>query len=77
MRSEMKKEMGQITGTGSPAFSGMLTAFLCANPDHILDAAAAAVCVMGTAGEYGLGKYASGRWKCNLSQPGSLMRYVI
>lgn len=45
-----RKEMGQITGTGCQ-LSGMLTAFLCANPDHILDAAAAAVCVMGTAGE--------------------------
>ena len=45
-----RPEMGQITGTGCQ-LSGMLTAFLCANPDHILDAVAAAVCVMGTAGE--------------------------
>ena len=47
-----RKEMGQITGTGCQ-LSGMLTAFLCANPDEMLDAAAAAVCIMGTAGEIG------------------------
>jgi len=47
-----RKEMGQITGTGCQ-LSGMLTAFLCANPEEMLDAAAAAVCIMGTAGEIG------------------------
>ncbi len=44
--------MGRITGTGCQ-LSGMMTAFLVANPDHILEAAAAAVCTMGLAGEIG------------------------
>jgi hydroxyethylthiazole kinase len=45
-----RPEMGKITGTGCQ-LSGMMTAFLVANPDHMLEAAAAAVCTMGTAGE--------------------------
>lgn len=45
-----RPEMGKITGTGCQ-LSGMMTAYLTANPDHPLDAAAAAVCVMGLAGE--------------------------
>ena len=44
--------MGKITGTGCQ-LSGMLTAFLVANPDQKLEAAAAAVCAMGLAGEIG------------------------
>lgn len=47
-----RKEMGRITGTGCQ-LSGMMTAFLAANPDHPLEASAAAVCVMGLAGEIG------------------------
>jgi len=47
-----RPEMGKITGTGCQ-LSGMMTAFLVANPDNILEAAAAAVCVMGSAGEIG------------------------
>lgn len=47
-----RPEMGKITGTGCQ-LSGMMTAFLVANPDNILDAAAAAVCTMGFAGEIG------------------------
>ena len=47
-----RAEMGKITGTGCQ-LSGMMTAFLVANPDNILDAAAAAVCTMGLAGEIG------------------------
>ena len=47
-----RPEMGKITGTGCQ-LSGMMTAFLVANPDNILDAAAAAVCTMGLAGEIG------------------------
>ena len=45
-----RPEMGKITGTGCQ-LSGMMTAYLTANPDNILEAAAAAVCVMGLAGE--------------------------
>ena len=45
-----RPQMGRITGTGCQ-LSGMLTAFLAANPDHLLEAAAAAVCTMGLAGE--------------------------
>ena len=44
--------MGKITGTGCQ-LSGMMTAFLAANPDNLLEAAAAAVCTMGLAGEIG------------------------
>lgn len=45
-----RPEMGKITGTGCQ-LSGMMTAYLTANPEYSLDAAAAAVCVMGVAGE--------------------------
>lgn len=45
-------EMGKVTGTGCQ-LSGMMTAFLTANPNHLLEAAAAAVCTMGLAGEIG------------------------
>lgn len=45
-----RPEMGKITGTGCQ-LSGMMTAYLTANPEHLLDAAATAVCVMGLAGE--------------------------
>ena len=44
--------MGSITGTGCQ-LSGMMTAYLVANPDEPLKAAAAAVCAMGLAGEIG------------------------
>ena len=47
-----KAEMGKITGTGCQ-LSGMMTAFIVANPENILEAAAAAVCTMGLAGEIG------------------------
>lgn len=47
-----RPEMGKITGTGCQ-LSGMMTAFLVANPDRKLEAAAAAVCAMGLAGETG------------------------
>ena len=47
-----RPEMGKITGTGCQ-LSGMMTAYVTANPDEKLDAAAAAVCVMGIAGEIG------------------------
>lgn len=47
-----RPEMGRITGTGCQ-LSGMMTAFLVANPDQPLEAAVAAVCTMGLAGEIG------------------------
>ena len=47
-----RAEMGSITGTGCQ-LSGMMTAYLVANPDEPLKAAAAAVCAMGFAGEIG------------------------
>lgn len=47
-----RAEMERITGTGCQ-LSGMMTAFLVANPEAPLEAAAAAVCAMGLAGEIG------------------------
>ena len=47
-----RPEMGRITGTGCQ-LSGMMTAFVTANPQAQLEAAAAAVCTMGLAGEIG------------------------
>ena len=44
-----RPEMGKITGTGCQ-LSGMMTAYVTANPECPLEAAAAAVCVMGLAG---------------------------
>lgn len=54
-----RSEMGKITGTGCQ-LSGMMTAFLTANPDNQLEAAAAAVCAMGLAGEIGWSRMAEG-----------------
>lgn len=45
-----RPEMGRITGTGCQ-LSALLAAFLAANPDSPLEAAAAAVCTMGLAGQ--------------------------
>lgn len=42
--------MSSVTGTGCQ-LSAMTAAYVTANPDHPLEAAAAAVCVMGLAGE--------------------------
>lgn len=50
-----RAEMGKITGTGCQ-LSGMMTAFIAANPGQTLEAAAAAVCTMGLAGEIGFTK---------------------
>jgi len=47
-----REEMERITGTGCQ-LSGMMTAYLAANPDAPLEAAACAVCAMGLAGELG------------------------
>ena len=54
-----RPEMGKITGTGCQ-LSGMMTAFLAANPDAKLEAAAAAVCAMGLAGETGWSRMQEG-----------------
>ncbi|BBF42806.1 hydroxyethylthiazole kinase [Lachnospiraceae bacterium KM106-2] len=47
-----RSEMGRITGTGCQ-LSGIMTAFLVANQNHPLEAAATAVMMMGVAGEIG------------------------
>ncbi|MBQ4242220.1 MAG: hydroxyethylthiazole kinase [Lachnospiraceae bacterium] len=47
-----RPEMGRITGTGCQ-LSGMMTAYLVANREDLAEAAAAAICVMGLAGEIG------------------------
>ena len=54
-----RPEMGKITGTGCQ-LSAMMTAFLVANPDAPLEAAAAAVCTMGLAGEIGWSRMQEG-----------------
>lgn len=54
-----RAEMGKITGTGCQ-LSGMMTAFLAANPQQKLEAAAAAVCAMGLAGELAWGRMQDG-----------------
>ena len=54
-----RPEMRKITGTGCQ-LSGMMTAYLTANPGRLLEAAAAAVCVMGLAGEIGWGQMQDG-----------------
>lgn len=54
-----RPEMGKITGTGCQ-LSGMMTAFIAANPDEMLEAAAAAVCAMGLAGEIGWSRMQTG-----------------
>lgn len=54
-----KKEMSEITGTGCQ-LSGMMTAFLVANPKNVLEAAAASVCAMGLAGEIAMTRMLEG-----------------
>lgn len=54
-----RSEMGRITGTGCQ-LSGMMTAFITANKDNMLDAAAAAVGAMGLAGEIAWNNMQSG-----------------
>ena len=54
-----RPEMGKITGTGCQ-LSGMMTAYVTANPEDRLEAAAAAVCVMGLAGENGWSRMQEG-----------------
>lgn len=45
-----RKEMAKITGTGC-MLTGVIGAYICANPDRVLEATAAAVAVMGLCGE--------------------------
>ncbi|WP_300276992.1 hydroxyethylthiazole kinase [Peptacetobacter sp.] len=47
-----RAEMGKITGTGCQ-LSGLITSFVAANQDNILEATAAAVATMGLSGEIG------------------------
>ncbi|MCD8021218.1 MAG: hydroxyethylthiazole kinase [Clostridiales bacterium] len=54
-----RPEMGKITGTGCQ-LSGMMTAFVVANPEQKLLAAAAAVATMGLAGEIGWSRMREG-----------------
>ena len=54
-----RPEMGKITGTGCQ-LSGMMTAFIVANPDDMFAAATAAVCAMGLAGELAYNKMHQG-----------------
>lgn len=54
-----RPQMGKITGTGCQ-LSGMMTAFVTANPENRLEAAAAAVCAMGLAGEIGWSRMEEG-----------------
>ena len=51
--------MSSITGTGCQ-LSAMTAAYVTANPEHPLEAAAAAVCAMGLAGEIGWSRMAEG-----------------
>ena len=54
-----RPEMGKITGTGCQ-LSGMMTAYVTANQEKPLDAAASAVCIMGLAGEIGWSRMQEG-----------------
>ncbi len=54
-----RSEMGRITGTGC-MLSGIMTAFIAANPEHKLSASAAAVCMLGLAGEIGYSRLQAG-----------------
>lgn len=54
-----RPEMGKITGTGCQ-LSGVMTAFITANPEEKLKAAAVAVCTMGLAGEIGFSRMQEG-----------------
>ena len=45
-----RPQMSRVTGTGCQ-LSGLMTAYLAANPERKLEAAVSAVCAMGLAGE--------------------------
>ena len=54
-----RPEMGKISGTGCQ-LSGMMTAYVTANQEKPLEAAASAVCIMGLAGEIGWSRMQEG-----------------
>ena len=54
-----RPEIGKITGTGCQ-LSGMMTAYVTANQEKPLEAAASAVCIMGLAGEIGWSRMQEG-----------------
>ncbi|MCD7907151.1 MAG: hydroxyethylthiazole kinase [Clostridium sp.] len=54
-----RPEMGKITGTGCQ-LSALVAAYVTANPGDQLEAAAAAVCLMGLAGEIGFSRMEPG-----------------
>jgi hydroxyethylthiazole kinase len=60
-----RPEMSRITGTGCQ-LSGIVTAYAIANPDHMTEAVAAAVCVMGLAGEIGVANMTPGEGNSSL-----------
>ena len=60
-----RPEMSRITGTGCQ-LSGIATAYAVANPDNKTEAVAAAVCMMGLAGEIGVANMAEGEGNSSL-----------
>lgn len=60
-----RPEMSRITGTGCQ-LSGIATAYAVANPDNRTEAVAAAVCVMGLAGEIGVAGMQAGEGNSSL-----------
>jgi len=60
-----RPEMSKITGTGC-MLSGITTAYAVANPENITEAVAAAVCVMGLAGEIGVSNMKNGQGNSSL-----------
>lgn len=60
-----KPEMSKITGTGCQ-LSGISTAYAIANPDNMTEAVAAAVCLMGLAGEIGVANMQKGEGNSSL-----------
>jgi hydroxyethylthiazole kinase len=60
-----RPEMSRITGTGCQ-LSGVATAYAIANPDRMTEAVAAAVCMMGLAGEIGVSEMTSGEGNSSL-----------
>jgi len=60
-----RPEMSKITGTGC-MLSGITTAYAVANPENITEAVAAAVCVMGLAGEIGVSNMKNGEGNSSL-----------
>ncbi|MBE6664936.1 MAG: hydroxyethylthiazole kinase [Ruminococcaceae bacterium] len=60
-----RPEMSRITGTGCQ-LSGITATYITANPDHKTEAVAAAVCMMGLAGEIGVANMAENEGNSSL-----------